>query len=209
MVTQSSLKMPKWHHFTLKAWSILPKGLINPSLNTRVSGGSKRIDDLPSGHPNLNDSHPGLLKDFPRGILIIAMLSASLRPKAVEDEATKDVKRLSDVGEAPYMVPLDLGGHLLFRKRLHPAWRMARKKWCCWAFPIFARCNRRPLKPVWQRDTRGDNVEGIRGPPSCKPCTWGGSPCITVMCQPRGPSLRWAIWECRPSEVGSYARFWP
>jgi hypothetical protein len=49
------------------------------------------------------------------------MLSASLRPKAVEDEATKDVKRLSDVGEAPYMVPLDLGGHLLFRKRLHPA----------------------------------------------------------------------------------------
>ncbi len=38
------------------------------------------------------------------------MLLASLRPKEVEDEATKDVKRLSDVGEAPYMVPLDPEG---------------------------------------------------------------------------------------------------
>ncbi len=36
------------------------------------------------------------------------MLSASLWTKEIEDEATKDVKRLSDVGEAPYMVPLDL-----------------------------------------------------------------------------------------------------
>jgi hypothetical protein len=50
-----------------------------------------------------------LLKDFPRGILVIEMLPASLRPKEVEDEATKDVKRLSDVGEAPYMVPLSPG----------------------------------------------------------------------------------------------------
>ncbi len=37
------------------------------------------------------------------------MLPASLRPKEIEDEATKDVKRLSDVGEAPYMVPLNPG----------------------------------------------------------------------------------------------------
>ncbi len=36
------------------------------------------------------------------------MLQASFRPKEVEDEATKDVKWLSDVGEAPYMVPLSL-----------------------------------------------------------------------------------------------------
>jgi len=66
-----------------------PKGLINPSLYTRFLGGSKGVDGLPSGHPNLNGSHPGLLKDFPRGILIIEMLAASLR---VEDEATKDIK---------------------------------------------------------------------------------------------------------------------
>jgi hypothetical protein len=38
------------------------------------------------------------------------MLLASLRPEEVEDEAMKDVKQLFDVGEAPYMVPLDPGG---------------------------------------------------------------------------------------------------
>jgi hypothetical protein len=87
-----------------------PKGLINPNLNTRFPGGPKGVDGLPSGYPNFNGSHPGLLKDFPRGILVIEMLPASLGPKEVEDETTKDVKRLSDVREAPYMVPLDLGG---------------------------------------------------------------------------------------------------
>ncbi len=86
-----------------------PKGLINPSLNTRFPGGPKGVDGLPSGHPNLNGSHPSLLKDFPRGILVIEMLSASLQPKEIEDEVTKDVKWLFDVGEAPYMVPLDPG----------------------------------------------------------------------------------------------------
>jgi hypothetical protein len=89
--------------------SFRPKGLINPSLNTRFLGGLKGVDGLPSDHPNLNGSHPGLLKDFSRGILIIQMLLASLRPKEVEDKTAKDVKRLSDVGETPYMVPLDLG----------------------------------------------------------------------------------------------------
>ncbi len=38
------------------------------------------------------------------------MLPASLCPKEVEDKTAKDVKRLSDVGEASYMVPLDPGG---------------------------------------------------------------------------------------------------
>jgi hypothetical protein len=37
------------------------------------------------------------------------MFPASLRPKEVEDEVTKDVKQLSNVGKAPYMVPLDPG----------------------------------------------------------------------------------------------------
>jgi hypothetical protein len=87
-----------------------PKGLINPSLNTKVSGRPKGINGLPSGHSNLNDSNLGLLKDFPRGILVIKMLMASLRPKEVEDKTAKDVKRLSNVGEASYMVPLDPKG---------------------------------------------------------------------------------------------------
>jgi hypothetical protein len=87
-----------------------PKGLINPSLNTRVPGGPKGINGLPSGHLNLNSSHPGLLKDFPRGILVIEMLLASLQLKEVEDKATKDVKWLYNIGKTSYMVPLDLGG---------------------------------------------------------------------------------------------------
>jgi hypothetical protein len=62
-----------------------------------------------------------LLKDFPRGIMVIEMLPASLQPKEVEHEATKDVKRLSDVGEAPYMVALNPGKVIFSRRRLHPA----------------------------------------------------------------------------------------
>jgi hypothetical protein len=38
------------------------------------------------------------------------MLPASLHPKEVEDKTAKDVKRLSDVREASYMVPLDPRG---------------------------------------------------------------------------------------------------
>jgi hypothetical protein len=99
-----------------------PKGLLNPSLNTRVPSGPKGINGLPSGHPNLNGCHLGLLKDFPKGILVIEMLLASLRPKEVEDKAAKDVKRLSDIKEASYMVPLNPGGgYLLSRIQFHPA----------------------------------------------------------------------------------------
>jgi hypothetical protein len=56
------------------------------------------------------------LKDFPRRILIIKMLLASLRPEEVKDKTMKDIKRLSDVGEASYMVPLDPGGFIFFLK---------------------------------------------------------------------------------------------
>jgi hypothetical protein len=91
-----------------------PESLINPSLNTRFPGGLNGVDGLPSGHPNLNGSHPGFLRDFPREILVIEMFSASLRPKEVEDEVAKDIKQLFDVGEAPCMVPLDPGRVIFF-----------------------------------------------------------------------------------------------
>jgi hypothetical protein len=68
-------------------------------LNTRVLGGPKGINGLPSGHSNLNGSNPGLWKDFPKGILVIKMLTTSLCPKKIEDKTAKDVKRLSDVGD--------------------------------------------------------------------------------------------------------------
>jgi hypothetical protein len=80
------------------------------------------INGLPSGHSNLNGSNPGLLKDFPRGILVIKMLPASLCPKKIEDKTAKDVKQLSDVGEGLLHGTLGLqGGHLLSRRLLHQA----------------------------------------------------------------------------------------
>jgi len=90
-------------------------------VNNRFLGGLKGVDGFPSGHPNLNNSHLGLLKDFPRGILVIKVLSTSLRPKEVEDEVVKDVKRLFDAGEAPYMIPLDPGGSSFLSKAVLPS----------------------------------------------------------------------------------------
>ncbi len=90
-------------------------------MNNRFLGGLKGVDGFPSGHPNLNNSHLGLLKDFPRGILVIKVLSTSLRPKEVEDEVVKDVKRLFDAGEAPYMIPLDPGGSSFLSKAVLPS----------------------------------------------------------------------------------------
>jgi hypothetical protein len=54
------------------------KGLINPSPDTRFSGGPERVDDLPSGHPNFDGDYPGLLKNFPRGVLVIEVLPTPL-----------------------------------------------------------------------------------------------------------------------------------
>jgi len=148
-----------------------PKGLINPSLNTRYPGGPKRVDGLPSDHPNLNGSHPGLLKDFPRGILIIEMLLASLRPKEVEDESTKDVKLLSDVREAPYMVPLDSGGGVIFSLEdgftQHNEW--LEENDINERSPFIPNVIKSLPSPFGEGAT--DSVEGIGGPPLCKPCT--------------------------------------
>jgi hypothetical protein len=83
-------------------------------------GGPKGINGLPSAHSNLNGGNPGLLKDFPRGILVIKMHPASHCPKEVEDKTAKDVKRLSNVGKASYMVPLDPGGSSSLSKTASP-----------------------------------------------------------------------------------------
>jgi hypothetical protein len=61
----------------------------------------------------------------------------------------KDVKRLSDVREAPYMVSLDLGRVIFSLKNgftQHDGW--PRESDVIWCSP-FARCNRRPPKLVW------------------------------------------------------------
>jgi hypothetical protein len=87
-----------------------PKGLSNPILNARFPGGLEQVDGLPSGHPNLDGGHQGLLKNFPSGVLVIEMLPAPLGPEEVENEAVKNVKRLSNEGETLDLVSLDAGG---------------------------------------------------------------------------------------------------
>jgi hypothetical protein len=85
-----------------------PKGLINSNLSARLPGGPEEVDGFPSGHPD--GGHPGLLKSVPKGVLIVKVLSASFRPKKIEDEATKDVERLPGVGEAAGMVLVTIEG---------------------------------------------------------------------------------------------------
>jgi hypothetical protein len=87
-----------------------PKGLINPSLDARFPNGPKRIDGLPSSHPNLDDGHLCLLKNFPKGVLVVEVLPAPLRQEEVENEAMENVKRLSTVKKTPDMVSLDTKG---------------------------------------------------------------------------------------------------
>jgi hypothetical protein len=56
------------------------------------------------------------------------MLLASLCRKEVEDKIAKDVKLLSDVGEASYMVPLDGGGSSFLLKTTSPSMTNGQKR---------------------------------------------------------------------------------
>jgi len=83
-----------------------PKGLINPNLNARLSGGPKGIAGFPSGHPDLDN----VLKNVFKGVLIIKVLLASFKPEEVEDETSEDVKQLLNEGESASVVTLAVGG---------------------------------------------------------------------------------------------------
>jgi hypothetical protein len=69
-------------------------------LNDRVLGGAVSFNGLPSGHADLNRSHPGLSENLLERVVVVEVLSAPLGPKIVEQETTKDVQGLSKVGEA-------------------------------------------------------------------------------------------------------------
>jgi hypothetical protein len=86
---------------------LCPKGLIDPILNTRLSGGLEGVDGFPSGHPDLDGGRLGLLKNVPGGVLVtlrlgllknvpggvlvIKVLPASFRPKKVDNETSENV----------------------------------------------------------------------------------------------------------------------
>jgi len=78
-----------------------------------------RSNGFPSGHTNFNGGHPCLKEDFFERVLVTEVPSAPLRLVKVEEEATKNVKRLPWVSEAagmiceePGRVVLSLGGNL-------------------------------------------------------------------------------------------------
>jgi len=100
--------------------SFRPKGLINSNLSARLPGGPEGVDGFPSGHPDLNGDHLGLLKSVPKGVLIVKVLSASFRPKKIEDATTKDVERLPGVGEAAGVVPVTIEGSSSLSKTISP-----------------------------------------------------------------------------------------
>ncbi len=59
---------------------LFPKGSFYATLNFRVFGWAVKSNSLPSGHTDLHRRHPGLEKNFLKGIFAIEMFSAPFRP---------------------------------------------------------------------------------------------------------------------------------
>jgi hypothetical protein len=68
-----------------------PKGLFNSILDARFPSGLETVDGFLGSHPDLNDGHPGLLENIPKGVLAIKMHLASFGPEEVQNETSKDV----------------------------------------------------------------------------------------------------------------------
>ncbi len=63
-----------------------------------------RSNGLPSGHTDLDRSHPGLGENMLERVKAVKVLSAPFGREIVEQETTKNVQRLSKIGEASRMV---------------------------------------------------------------------------------------------------------
>ncbi len=68
-----------------------------------------RSNGLPSGHTDLDRSHPGLGENMLERVKAVEVLSAPLGPEIVEQETAKNVQRLSNIGEASHMVREESG----------------------------------------------------------------------------------------------------
>ncbi len=83
--------------------------LINTILNGGVPSGSMVTNLFPGGHANFDRGHLGLLEHLSRRLLTIEMHLTSLELEKVENEASKYVKGMSVIGEAPDMITLKTG----------------------------------------------------------------------------------------------------
>jgi hypothetical protein len=67
------------------------KDKFDASLSVLIFGEPLSSNSFPRSHTDLNSSHPGLGEGRFEGILIIKVLSASLSPEAINNEATQYV----------------------------------------------------------------------------------------------------------------------
>ncbi|CAK9860965.1 unnamed protein product [Sphagnum jensenii] len=78
-----------------------------PPLLSVVFDGPGGSDGLPGGHADFDSGQPGLLEHFVEGVVIVEVLTSPLGPKVVHNEGSKDVERLSEVGEAANVVGVE------------------------------------------------------------------------------------------------------
>jgi hypothetical protein len=62
---------------------------------------------LPGGHSDLGGGLPGLQEHSLEGVLVVEVPTAPFRPEIKKEEAPKNVKGLSPIGEASWMVTVE------------------------------------------------------------------------------------------------------
>jgi len=95
-----SLILPK--DVSMKPFSL--KGLLNASLSVMFSLMASGSNGLPGGHSDLGSGLPGLQEHSLEGVLVVEVPTATFRPEIEKEEAPKNVKGLSPIGEASWMV---------------------------------------------------------------------------------------------------------
>ncbi len=83
------------------------KGLFNASLSVMFSLMASGSNGLPRGHSDLGGGLPGLQEHSLEGVLVVEVPTAPFRPEVEKKEAPKNVKGLSPIGEAPWMVTVE------------------------------------------------------------------------------------------------------
>jgi len=98
-----SLILPK--DVSMEPFSL--KGLLNASLSAMFSLMASGSNGLPGGHSDLGGGLPGLQEHSLEGVLVVEVPTAPFRPKIEKEEAPKNVKGLSPIGEASWMVTVE------------------------------------------------------------------------------------------------------
>ncbi|CAK9197193.1 unnamed protein product [Sphagnum troendelagicum] len=152
-----------------------PKSKLDAKLSFRVLGRTVKFNSLPSGHTNLHRRHPGLKKNFLKGVVIVKVHSASFRPEVIENEATEDVQWLPGVGEAAGVIREESWGIIFV---LHGGFTEENKRpiECEVAGSIRPRFVRKLSKRAEPCGIREDNVEDIPRHLRYTLCIGEGSP---------------------------------